>query len=295
MSRIPSRLRPFRWLAAAALACLALPAVAASPQRIVFIGNSFTFGANSPVWHYRANTVHDLNGDGVGGVPALFKRFTQEAGLDYNVSLETDAGQTLKFHYTHRAKRLDQVWDQVVMQEYSTLSPTKPGDPTDFRIYAGKLAAMFHAKNPGVKVHLLATWSRPDQTYKKSGHWYGQPITAMARDLYKAYHAVASHNPQIDDVLPVGLAFNRAIAMKVADPDPYDGTRYGQVDLWSFDHYHASVYGYYLDSLVDFGAITGKDPRSLGRGEKAAQELGLSPEQAAALQNVAWQQLKATP
>ncbi|GAB3037352.1 hypothetical protein GCM10027285_21210 [Oleiagrimonas citrea] len=274
---------------------LSMPASAASPQRILFIGNSFTYGAHSPVWHYRAGTVHDLNGDGVGGVPALFKLFTQEAGLHYDVSLETDAGQTLKFHFTHRANRFDRAWDHVVMQEYSTLSPTHPGDPRDFRRYAGRLAALFHRRNPEVDIRLLATWSRPDQTYLKRGHWYGQPIQSMARDLYRAYRKVADGNPQIDGVIPLGLAFNRAIAEHVADPDPYDGIAFGQVDLWAYDHYHASTYGYYLEALMDFGAITGKDPRSLGRGEKAAQELGISPEQAQALQTVAYRQLQATP
>lgn len=278
------------------LALVAVPLSAtAAPQRILFIGNSFTFAANSPVWHYRASSVHDLNGDGVGGVPALFKCFTQEAGLDYQVSLETAAGQTLKFHATHRARRLDRAWDHVVMQEYSTLSPQHPGDPGDFRRYADRLARMFARANPDVDIRLLATWSRPDQTYRPGGHWYGQPIQAMGRDLDAAYRKVAAGNRLIHGVIPVGLAFNRAIAQHVADPDPYDGTTYQQIDLWSFDHYHASVYGYYLEALMDFGAITGKDPRSLGRDETAARELGLSPEQAEALQRIAHEQLAMRP
>ncbi|KGI78100.1 glycosyl transferase family 1 [Oleiagrimonas soli] len=277
------------------LALMSLAAVANAaqdaPQRILFIGNSFTYGAHSPVWRYRADTVHDLNGDGVGGVPALFKLFTEEAGLHYDVSLETDAGQTLKFHFEHRADRFDRAWDHVVMQEYSTLSPTQPGDPRNFQRYADKLAALFHARNPKVDIRLLATWSRPDQTYRKGGHWHGQPIQAMGRDLYAAYRQVADGNPAIDGVIPLGLAFNRAIAMGVADPNPYDGIAFGQIDLWAYDHYHASTYGYYLEALMDFGAITGKDPRMLGRDEKAARELGISPDQAHALQTVAQRQL----
>jgi hypothetical protein len=43
---------------------------------ILFIGNSFTYGAESPVQYYRADTVTDLNRQGKGGVPALFKSFT---------------------------------------------------------------------------------------------------------------------------------------------------------------------------------------------------------------------------
>src|SRR3546814_2177573 len=62
---------------------------------------------------------------------------------------------------------------------------------------------------------------------------------------------------------------------------------YDQLDLWSYDHYHASIAGYYLEALVVFAGITGKDPRTLGKGENAAGDLGLSGEQAARLQRVA--------
>ena len=51
----------------------------AQARTILFVGNSFTFGANSPAHFYRADTVTDLNGPGkngksVGGVPAIFVR-----------------------------------------------------------------------------------------------------------------------------------------------------------------------------------------------------------------------------
>lgn len=263
-------------------------------QSVLFIGNSFTYGAHSPVWRYNAALVHDLNGDGVGGVPALFKQFTEEAGLHYDVSLETAGGQTLKFHYTQKRARFDRAWDHVIMQEYSTLSPDKPGDPATFKTYADKLAQLFAARNAKVDIRLLATWSRPDQTYLPGGHWHGQPIQAMAKDLDKAYRQVAGANPKIAGVVRVGSAFNRAIAEGVADPNPYDGIAFDQVDLWAYDHYHASTYGYYLEALMDFGSITGKDPRSLGGDEKSAEELGISAEQARALQRIAYEQLHAT-
>ena len=74
----------------------------------------------------------------------------------------------------------------------------------------------------------------------------------------------------------------------IADPNPYDGIEYGKVDLWGWDHYHASNYGYYLHALMDFAVITGKDPRILGEKEKSATDLGISPKQAAALQTIAY-------
>jgi hypothetical protein len=58
------------------------PPAAADPVDVLFIGNSFTFGPLSDVQSFRPDTVTDLNGNGYGGVPALFKAFTLEAGLD---------------------------------------------------------------------------------------------------------------------------------------------------------------------------------------------------------------------
>jgi len=40
--------------------------------------------------------------------------------------------------------------------------------------------------------------------------------------------------------------------------------------------------------------VTGLDPRSLGNGERSAYELGLSPEQASSLQQIAYDQLVAS-
>src|SRR3982751_1999846 len=108
-----------------------LVASAAQAKSILFVGNSFTFGALSPVMTWQASTVTDLNGDGVGGVPALFKRFTEESGLRFDVSLETAAGRSLDWHWNERRALLDRSWDDVVLQEYSTLDPDRPGDPAN--------------------------------------------------------------------------------------------------------------------------------------------------------------------
>ena len=56
-------------------------------------------------------------------------------------------------------------------------------------------------------------------------------------------------------------------------------------------HYHGSAYGYYLEALIIFGSLTGRDPRSLGENECSAYELGLSRPQVKALQQVAFDQL----
>ncbi len=259
----------------------------AAPRTILFIGNSFTQGAHSAARNWRAGSVTDLNEAGYGGVPALFKLFTEQAGLDYRVSLETQGGKSLGFHYDERRQRFDRAWDVVVLQEFSTLNRDRPGDPGNYRRDVDRLTRLFKARNPAVDIRLMASWTRADQTYTPKGHWYGKPVTAMAEDLRAAANQVRAANSAVTGILPVGQAWNRAMAEGVADPNPYDGIGYGLLDLWAYDHYHASVAGYYLSALVTFGAVTGRDPTTLGPDEKGADELGLSNAQAAALQRVA--------
>src|SRR5215218_5438769 len=121
--------RSFGRLAVAALGAVAVgsaASAAAAAETVLFVGNSFTYGAMSPVWKYRANTVTDLNGGGVGGVPALFKAFATQAGLDYTVSLETVGGQGIDHHLAEKKPLIDKPWDHVVMHGYSTLDRLKP-------------------------------------------------------------------------------------------------------------------------------------------------------------------------
>jgi len=114
------------------------------------------------------------------------------------------------------------------------------------------------------------------------------------RHVRAAYNQAAAGIPGIKAVVvPVGEAWVRAMHAGVADPNPYDGIDANKVDLWAYDNYHASTYGYYLEALVVFGSVTGRDPRSLGDDECSGFELGLSPEQVGALEQVTFDQLAA--
>lgn len=276
--------------AATALALTVTPP--AAPTAVLFIGNSFTFGEGSPVKTWRADSVTDLNHEGIGGVPALFKAFTKQAGLEYDVSLETHPGVGLDYHLQNRRDLLvSRTWDVVVMHGYSTLDSAKPGDPAKLIDTTREMAELLAGRNPKVEIHLTATWSRADQTYPATGHWYGRPIAAMAADVQEGYERAAKTSVAIKSVIPVGHAWIRAIETGVADPNPYDGITPGQVDLWARDHYHASTDGYYLEALVVFGDLTGRDPRSLGEAECSAFELGVTTAEAKALQQVAFDEL----
>ncbi|ESQ81291.1 hypothetical protein AEYBE204_02830 [Asticcacaulis sp. YBE204] len=261
----------------------------AKPKSILFIGNSFTFGANSAVRRYRADKVTDLNADNTGGVPALFKVMTEQAGLSYEVSLETVGGTDIAFHLTQKHGLIVKPWDVVVLQTYSTLDAKAPGNPQTLIDSTAAISKALRAQNPKVDIYLEATWARADLVYAKPSPWNGKPIGVMAADLRAGADRAASG--QVKSVIPVGQAWDLAMTEGVADPNPYDGTTFGQMDLWSYDQYHASTYGYYLKALVVFGSVTGIDPRTLGPKEKSAADLGISPKQAEALQAVAYRTL----
>src|SRR4051812_13487823 len=102
-------------------ACIALAAslaaagpAAADPVKVLLVGNSYTFGRIDPVMSYNAANVHDLtqamwiaNPSGSnafephpwGGVAGIFKQFTVQAGLDYDVSISARNAASLRGHF----------------------------------------------------------------------------------------------------------------------------------------------------------------------------------------------------
>lgn len=271
------------------------PPAAGTPQRILFVGNSFLHGHAPPVLHYNAAAVTDLNGTGYGGVPGVFKQLADEAGLQVSVSSELMSGQSLRFHLDEKRSLITaRPWDAVVLQEYSTLNPRKPGDAAAFVAAAGQLEAAVHAVNPAARVYLLQTWARADQVYRTpGGRWSGQTLEAMQADLRAAYAQAAERAACVAGVLPVGDAALRAVQEGVADRDPFDGIDAGKVNLWGPDSYHFGPWGSYLEALVIFGRLTGRDPQGLGPDSRAGRDLGLTPAQVQAAQRVAARQLQA--
>ena len=269
--------------AAALLAAITLAltgSTLAASKSVLFIGNSFLFGSGSAVRFYRAETVTDLNNEGIGGVPALFKSFTQQAGLDFHLAEKSDV---------IGSKR----WDTVVMHGFSLLDAQKPRDPAKLIATSKQMADFLRGRNPAVELFLISTWARADNVYPEKGAWHGQTVEAMTRDVRAAYDQ-AGRNAAVKGVIPVGETWLHAMQSGVADPNPYDGIEAGKLNLWTHDSYHASTHGYYLQALVIFGTLTGLDPRSLGEGECSGSELGMSRAEVRALQQVAFDQIGAT-
>ena len=279
----------------------ALAALPVQARTVLFLGSSFTYGAHSAAQHYHPELVKDLNGpdkygETYAGVPAIFKQFTLEAGLtDYEVSSELVGGKGLEYWFTvpETLARINKPWDAVVMHGFSTLDQAHPGDRTLLLSSSKRIAEMFLKANPRAKLYLFATWPRADQTYPEGTPWHGKPIQQMGKDVQAAYEQAVKEESRYAGIVPVGLAWNRAIDSGVADGNPYDGIDANKVDLWAYDHYHGSAYGYYLEALMDFGKLTGHNPLELDGKDRVAEALGISLQQSHALMQVAHDTLEA--
>jgi hypothetical protein len=130
------------------------------------------------------------------------------------------------------------------MHGFSTLNAKRPGDPTVLIDSTREMARLLKKASPKVLIYLTATWARPDMVYPEGMPWHGKGIDAMAADIRSGYDRAAKASGDVRGVIPVGEAFNRAIRNGIADANPYEGVRGGKADLWTYDHYHASHYGY---------------------------------------------------
>lgn len=161
-----ARVGPVRTLLRHAVAMLALAAAGAAgaqePLRVLFVGNSFTYG-RAPVVQYNNTGVVDLNAQNAidkplgseaitpnpwGGVPGIFKTLVDQARLDTDVRLSLRGGATLRGHLLNtnpagwdmRANLASARWDVVVLQGNSTEAVNRAGGNfCQFSAYVGKL------------------------------------------------------------------------------------------------------------------------------------------------------------
>jgi hypothetical protein len=91
--------------------------------RVLFLGNSYLFGSGSSSRFFRPSTVKDLNQANIGGVPALFKSFTQAAGLAYDAHLELASGQGFDYHLA----KVRTHWSTVGLGGDAVVQPARPG------------------------------------------------------------------------------------------------------------------------------------------------------------------------
>lgn len=298
-----SRRRPSTSFAWALLILLFVPLAVwgAEPQalvRVLFVGNSFTHGKFTPVLNYNAASVTDVNfGQPIssprgeitfgepppfGGIPGIFKKFTVQAGLTYDIQLETCSGKGLSYHYTNALSVIAQPnWDVIILQDLSTgpVPVGRGGDPTGFITAVNQLETAIHQQNAATQIWLYQTWARADLTYLPANDYFGEPIETMFDDVRTGYQNALAQNANLMGLIPAGDAWIRAIG-SIATPgfairNPY--TQLGQgMNLWGVDHYHPSKYGAYLNALVIYGRLTGGDPVGIDTSNVVGAELGLT-------------------
>ncbi|MDZ7591969.1 MAG: hypothetical protein U5L05_15090 [Rubrivivax sp.] len=161
----------------AALALASMAGLAAEPVKILFVGNSYTFARVDPAMSYNAANVDDMTRPRPdlpdpnftettgtrpwephpwGGVPGIFKQFTVQAGLDYEVALSTRNAASLRGHFLNTANAdwdlrgnvAKKKWDIVVLQEQSDAAlPTGRGANANnplFSAYADMFEKFIH-------------------------------------------------------------------------------------------------------------------------------------------------------
>jgi hypothetical protein len=221
------RFAPMSWLAAFLLTLLS--AFAEDPQRVLFIGNSYT---------------------GVNKLPEVFLEVVKSSGRPAPVvKSSTPGGRTLKQHLdiAGSMKLVDEgVWDVVVLQGQSQEPAIAETDETvrkEFQESAAELCRRVRAKSPKVKIYFYETWARHADYWKaaKKGPDVGANPKEMQTRLRKWYGFVAKDNGAT--FVPCGDAWE----LNYASAAP--------VRLHTKDNSHPEFIGTYLNALIFFGKI----------------------------------------
>jgi hypothetical protein len=214
-------------------------AIASLPARgddVLFIGNSFTFGATAP--EVQKN----------GGVPKLLAEIAAAKGRQVATSAVTAGGRDWAWHLAQPATTQalgSKPWTWVVLQDFST-RPTRLGNVEQFIRDGETFSERIAQTSPHAGIVLYETWARPPGIFYLLRPNFGP--AEMMRELHESYGRLrddlAAKNPNREArVAPVGTAFAR------------DAVKYPGINLNASDHHHATAEGYYLAALVIYETI----------------------------------------
>jgi hypothetical protein len=242
-----------------------LSAAQSTPNRVLIIGNSYTYFNN---------------------LPDMLRGLAAARGLTIDVEMAATGGWKLSDHWTHAdsaAHRLlrDRKWDIVVLQEQSTLGSTtvidgvaRVGADDQFQRYAKSWQEEIH--RAGTTPAFYVTWAKK-----------GAPQDQAVLD--HAYITAARSARGL--VVPVGQAWKGA------------REHHASIELFQPDGSHPSPAGTYLAACTFFAALFDRSPIGLpttvsgapidpqtARPVSARREslVSLSEADAAALQREAW-------
>jgi hypothetical protein len=250
-----------------------------------------------------------------GGIPGIFAEFASEAGIPYDVHIEAISKTSLHVNYAAASEVIDQAkWNAVVLQELSSrplpykLTGDPSSDPESFCKSVQTIEEGVHAVAPNASIYLYEAWPRADLAQQLSGEpsspgfavAYQMNLQTLGNANHDAYYSAANHDGAIAGVAPAGDAWVRAWREQVANSNPFADNKslpllwYGLNDvnepaINSPDYIHPSIYGAYLDGLVLFQEITGRDMRIFGADERAARVLGIPADVSVRLQQVGWE------
>jgi hypothetical protein len=225
-------------------------AYAEDPQRILFIGNSYT---------------------GVNKLPDVFLEVVKDSGRSTPVvKSSTPGGRTLKQHLgiAGSMKLVDEGgWDVVVLQGQSQEPAIAETDETvrkEFQESAAELCRRVRAKSPKAKIYFYETWARHADYWKaaKKGPDVGANPKEMQARLRKWYGVVAKDNGAT--FVPCGDAWELNYASTAT------------VRLHTKDHSHPEFVGTYLNALIFFGKIydvKAPTPKWTGKLDEAQAKL----------------------
>jgi hypothetical protein len=231
-------------------------AASGPPQSMLWVGNSFFYYNNSLHGH--------------------FGQLATSAGLRVRSTSVTISGSGMDWHDLPSLLRPNGIgrysfvgdneirfnppgrqFDSVIMMDCSQC-PVHPQLKGAFHETVQKNAALLKAQ--GIRPVLFMSWAYKDKP-------------EMTQQLADAYTQAGKANGA--QVIPVGLAFARAIAMK---PD---------LELYVADKRHPSLAGTYLAACTTLAALHGKNPVG------ASYTAGLPAETVKVLQTAAWETVQA--
>jgi hypothetical protein len=243
------RFAPLAWLAAFLM--LASFAHAEDPQRILFIGNSYTADKK---------------------LPDVFLELVKDSGrTSPMVKSSTPGGRTLKQHLGIAAsmKLVEEGgWDVVVLQGQSQEPAIAEKDESvrkEFLEGAAELCKRVRAKSPKARILFYETWARHADYWTmpgKKGPDVGANPKEMQERLRKWYGIVAKDNGAT--YVPCGDAWE----LNYASATP--------LRLHTKDNSHPEFVGTYLNALIFFGKIYGVKapaPKWVGKLDEAQAKL----------------------
>src|ERR1700677_2321694 len=218
-----------------------------SAENILFIGNSFTFGAGDPA------VVK------FGGPPKLVEAIATAKGKTTVTQMVAAGGKNWAYHLAQpvtdaglKAKK----WDWVVLQDFSS-EPTHIGNVAEFMKDGQAFSDRIAQESSGAGIVLFSTWALgPKNTIyavKPTAQQFATP-DQMEGELEKNYQALADTLRKANPKRPVRVAdVGRAFALCEQ--------KYPALNLFSKGDHHANRYGSYLAALVLYATIFQDSPQ----------------------------------